>query len=54
VYDSLTDSHRVYRKALTTDEALNMMREEFVERSRKIDIILFDIFVSFIKQQNSE
>jgi hypothetical protein len=54
VYDSLTDPHRVYRKALTRDEALNMMREEFVERNRKIDIILFDIFVSFIKQQKSE
>jgi HD-GYP domain-containing protein (c-di-GMP phosphodiesterase class II) len=54
VFDSLTDAHRVYRKALTTDEALNMMREEFVERNRKIDIILFDIFVSFIKQKKSE
>jgi hypothetical protein len=54
VFDSLTDPHRVYRKALTTDEAINMMREEFVERNRKIDIILFDIFVSFIKQQKTE
>jgi len=54
VYDSLTDPHRIYRKALTTDEALTMMREEFIERNRKIDIILFDIFSSFIKEQNAE
>jgi hypothetical protein len=51
VFDSLTDTHRVYRKALTTDEALTMMREEFIEKNHKIDIILFDIFVSFIKEQ---
>jgi HD-GYP domain-containing protein (c-di-GMP phosphodiesterase class II) len=51
VYDSLTDPHRVYRKALTMDEALTMMREEFIEKNRKIDIILFDIFISFLKEQ---
>jgi len=52
VYDSLTDPHRVYRKALTSDEAITMMREEFIERNRKIDIILFDIFTSFLKEHN--
>jgi hypothetical protein len=51
VYDSVTDPHRVYRKAMTSDEALAMMREEFVEKNNKIDSILFDIFDSFIREQ---
>jgi HD-GYP domain-containing protein (c-di-GMP phosphodiesterase class II) len=51
VYDSVTDPHRVYRKALTPDEALIMMREEFIEKYNKIDIILFDIFELFIREQ---
>jgi len=51
VYDSVTDPNRVYRKAMSPDEALAMMRAEFVEKNHKIDIILFDIFDSFIKEQ---
>jgi HD-GYP domain-containing protein (c-di-GMP phosphodiesterase class II) len=51
VYDSVTDPHRVYRKALTPDEALSMMREEFIEKYNKIDIILFGIFELFIREQ---
>jgi HD-GYP domain-containing protein (c-di-GMP phosphodiesterase class II) len=51
VYDSVTDPHRVYRKAMTPDEALAMMREDFIEKHHKIDYILFDIFDSFIKEQ---
>ncbi|MDR0301437.1 MAG: metal-dependent phosphohydrolase [Treponema sp.] len=51
VYDSLTDPHRVYRKSMTPDEALAMMRVEFVEKYTKIDAILFDIFESFIREQ---
>ena len=51
VYDSVTDPNRVYRKAMTPEEALAMMYEEFVEKHRKIDFILFDIFDSFIREQ---
>jgi len=48
VFDSLTDPNRRYRKAMTTEEALVMMQEEFVIRHRKIDIILFDMFSHFV------
>jgi ribosomal protein L21 len=51
VYDSVTDPNRVYRKALTPEEALAMIREEFIVKYKKIDIILFDIFESFIREQ---
>jgi HD-GYP domain-containing protein (c-di-GMP phosphodiesterase class II) len=51
VYDSVTDPHRVYRKALTPEEALSMMREEFIEKRPKIDVILFDIFDTFIREK---
>jgi len=49
VYDSVTDPHRVYRKALTPEEALKMMREEFVNH-HKIDAILFDIYCMYIRE----
>ncbi|MCL2209559.1 MAG: metal-dependent phosphohydrolase [Treponema sp.] len=51
VFDSVTDPNRVYRKALSSKEALEMIRTEFVEKHRKIDIILFDIFDSFIREK---
>jgi len=51
VYDSVTDPHRVYRKAMTPKEALIMMREEFIEKHHKIDAILFDIFDTFIREK---
>jgi len=54
VYDSVTDPHRVYRKALSSEEAIKMMREEFIEKHQKIDIILFDIFASFIKEKEKK
>jgi len=47
VFDSLTDPHRKYRRAMSTEEALDMMREEFITKYPKIDIILFDIFSNF-------
>jgi hypothetical protein len=52
VYDSVTDPNRKYRKAMSAEEALAMMREEFVEKHRKIDIILFDIFSSFVREKS--
>jgi len=54
VYDSVTDPHRVYRKAMTSEEAIKMMREEFIEKHHKIDVILFDIFASFIKEKENK
>ena len=47
VFDSVTDPHRKYRRAMSTEEALDMMREEFIIKHPKLDIILFDIFSSF-------
>ena len=51
VYDSVTDPNRVYHKAMTPEEALNMMRKEFIENHHKLDAILFDIFVDFIHEK---
>ena len=52
VYDSVTDPHRVYRKAMTSEEALTMMRSEFIEKHRKLDPILFDVFEIFIREKH--
>jgi len=54
VYDSVTDPHRVYRKTLSAEEALTMMKEEFVIKQNKLDIILFDIFSTFIREKESQ
>ena len=50
VFDSLTDPNRKYRKVMTTDEALAMMEEEFINKNHKLDIILFELFQRFIKE----
>jgi hypothetical protein len=52
VYDSVTDPHRVYRKPMTPEEALSMMKEQFINKRHKLDPILFDIFVSFIHEKH--
>ncbi|MCL2129062.1 MAG: metal-dependent phosphohydrolase [Treponema sp.] len=49
VYDSVTDPNRKYHKAMKPEEALSMMREEFIVKKQKIDPVLFDIFETFIK-----
>ena len=51
VYDSVTDPHRAYRKSMTPEEAISMMREEFIEKQLKIDPILFDIYILYIREQ---
>jgi HD-GYP domain-containing protein (c-di-GMP phosphodiesterase class II) len=51
VYDSLTDSNRKYRKALSPEEALAMLREEFIDKHPKIDIILYDLFADFVRRK---
>jgi len=53
IYDSVTDPNRIYRKAMTAEEALAMMQEEFVEKEKKIDAILFNIFASFIREKEA-
>jgi HD-GYP domain-containing protein (c-di-GMP phosphodiesterase class II) len=50
VFDSLTDPNRKYRKAMTANEALAMMEEEFVNKNHKLDIILFEMFHRFINE----
>ncbi|MDR0322241.1 MAG: metal-dependent phosphohydrolase [Treponema sp.] len=54
IFDSLTDPNRVYRKAMLPEDALKMMREEFIEKRPKIDIILFDLFSSFIHEKEAQ
>ena len=51
IYDSITDPNRKYHKAMSQEEALSMMREEFIAKRRKIDPVLFDIFESFTRRK---
>jgi hypothetical protein len=53
VYDSLTDPNRKYKSALPLEEALALMKSEFIEKKRKIDIILFDIFCGFVRERKN-
>lgn len=50
VYDALIDPARKYRggKIFTPEQALNLMKEEFVEKHVKLDPILYDVFVEFL------
>ena len=50
VYDALIDPARKYRggKRFTPEEALNIMREDFIEKHVKLDPILYDVFVEFL------
>ena len=54
VYDSLTDPRRIYRKPLSSEEALDLITREFIIKRRKIDPILFDIFTDFIRDKEKE
>ena len=54
VFDSLTDPHRAYRHPMSHKEAIKMMRDEFINKHHKLDLVLFDIFVSFIKEKEKE
>lgn len=50
VYDALIDPARKYRggKTFTPEEALNIMREDFIEKHIKLDPILYDVFIEFL------
>jgi len=54
IYDSVTDPNRAYRKAMAPEEALVMMRKEFIEKDFKIDAVLFDIFAKFIREKEKQ
>jgi len=54
VFDSVTDPNRKYHRAMTSEEALVMMRDEFIVKHRKIDALLFDIFSAFVRQKRGE
>jgi HD-GYP domain-containing protein (c-di-GMP phosphodiesterase class II) len=51
VFDSLTDPNRLYRKPLSEEEALGLIRTEFIENNRKIDPILFDVFLDYYREK---
>jgi len=46
-YDSLTDISRVSSKKLSHDEAIDIMWNQFIVKHRRLDPVLFDIFVKF-------
>jgi HD-GYP domain-containing protein (c-di-GMP phosphodiesterase class II) len=54
VYDSVTDPNRTYRKALSPEDAIAMMRTEFIEKHHKLDPILFDLFAGFIQEKHKK
>lgn len=49
VFDALTDKNRRYReREYTVDEALELMKSKFLDKSLKIDPILYSIFLDFV------
>ncbi|HPS85973.1 MAG TPA: HD domain-containing protein [Spirochaetota bacterium] len=53
VFDALTDKTRRYReKEFTIDEALELMKSDFIDKSLKIDPILFTIFLDYINNHS--
>nr|MDA3809439.1 HD domain-containing protein [Spirochaetaceae bacterium] len=53
VYDAITDPGRSYKSPMNTFEALIFMREEFVINNKKIDLILFELFIKFLNESGS-
>ena len=53
VFDSVTDPNRKYHKAMSPEDALTMMQEEFIIKHPKIDLILFEIFSKFVQEKLS-
>lgn len=50
VYDALTDPGRKYRSPMTSQQATEFMKEKFIDEALKIDPILFNLFVIFLKE----
>ncbi len=51
VFDALTDPNRTYKEPLPADDALQLMRREFVENELKLDPILLDLFIEYRNTQ---
>lgn len=56
IYDALTDVSRVYRgrRHYTPKEAVELMKSDFIETNRKIDPIIFDLYVEYLKIDEGE
>jgi len=53
VFDALTDKSRRYReKEFSIDDALELMKVDFIDKSLKIDPILFTIFLDYINSHS--
>ena len=52
VFDSLTDPNRKYRSPLSAEEALELIETQFIRENRKIDPILFRLFLDFREERN--
>ncbi|MDC7224188.1 MAG: hypothetical protein PQJ60_10640 [Spirochaetales bacterium] len=50
VYDALIDKERLYKKPMKPGEALVFMRKTMIEEDLKLDPILFDLFIKFLKK----
>ena len=53
VYDALTDSSRAYKSGMTPADAVRFMDEHFC-RTRKMDPILFGLFVEFLRSMGTD
>jgi len=53
VYDALIDPAREYKKALSQVQALKIMKEQMVLEELKLDPILFDLFVKYLRKSQS-
>ena len=53
VFDSLTDPNRLYKKALTAEQAIDVMHNQFVEDNTKLDPILLDFFERFLIERGT-
>jgi putative nucleotidyltransferase with HDIG domain len=50
VFDALTDKNRKYRdKEFAIDEALEIMKNDFIDKHLRLDPILFALFLDYIK-----
>ena len=50
VFDAMTDPDKNYKKSLTAEEALQTIKQEYIEKDELgIDPILFNIFADFLK-----
>ena len=54
VYDSLTDSNRLYREPMSPEGALLLMQQDFIKKHLKLDPILFHIFEQFIREKEEK